>query len=82
MTATAKRKLTALAIDLLYITMLCIGVSRAPYSKIADLSMLAIYLVLMAMLSFHCVRDWMSGRQNTFLRRCRRWLTDDYPDTN
>lgn len=75
----AKRKLIAMAIDLLYIALFWVGFSSTSYSRTADLGLVAISLTCMLVLSAYRLRSWTSGRTDG--HGLWRWLTDDYPES-
>jgi hypothetical protein len=55
MSSTAKRKVTALAITLVYLTLLGLGSARPPYSKAVDLSLLGLHFAYMVTASISLV---------------------------
>lgn len=80
----AKRKLAALAINLLVVALLWVGTTHTPYARLAERLFLALYFGWIAVLSVNRVRDWISGDLWGFhglRRKYWRWLTDDYPDS-
>ena len=84
MTAPAKRKLAAIAIDGFLIGLFWINGTRTSYSGTAGRVLIGFYFLAIAVLSIERVRDWVSllweARTPSPTRKYWRWLTDDYPD--
>jgi hypothetical protein len=81
MGAAARRRIIGLAISFAYFALIAGGTARSSYSKTIDLAIVAVSLILIAALSILRLQDFVLGyrRSHTFLRRWRRWVTDDYP---
>jgi len=83
MSPAAKRKVTALAIFLIYLAVVGLGSIGTPYSKAADLALLALHLVFIAALSILLVWSPAAGRDHsngeTIFQKYLRWTEDNYP---
>src|SRR5579862_2539630 len=83
MSPAAKRKATALAIFLSYLAVVGLGSTPTPYSKAADITLLALHLAFIAAASILLVWSRATGRhrseRETILQKYLRWMEDNYP---
>jgi hypothetical protein len=82
-----KRIVLPLAVFFLYLVVIGIGSTFFRFAKTADLALLSLHLGFLTVFSMLVVRDrWMgaasSGERVSILRRIRRWVTDERPDSS
>ena len=84
MSAAARRKAIGLAISFLYATLFCLGLAFPSYARTAGRAFLLAHLTLGTLLSLSFLRHrlLLGDHRPGFLGKLRRWVTDDYPESN